>query len=102
MAACENVSGCTNTASTTVPMFMGAIKVCAGCEAELTAPLPVAPRRIAVGDYVKIAAVGAAGYVEAITDAGLRVVWSKLEEVLGKERLTSGCGVWQRHQLELV
>ncbi len=101
---CERVitPACQKPATTTVPMFMGVIKVCTGCETELATPLPATPRRAVPGDYVKIAAIGASGYVEAITAAGLRVVWTKLETVLGKQRLTSGCGVWPRQALELI
>ena len=65
---CENVTPCPRAATTTVPAFMGVVRLCGPCAAERTCNDPSRPRRVMAGDYVRVHR--SVGRVDRITPDG--------------------------------
>lgn len=93
---CERVitPACQAPATTTVPMFMGSIKVCDQCRLELTAEATPAPVAIVTGDYVYLTTLKCAGIVKQVLGNGEYVVeWAYTRMVDGVSRMVEGRGV---------
>lgn len=79
MARCESARVCGRTATQTIPMFMGCIRVCEECESWYGADCTDKTPEFRVHDYVRIPELGVVGIVERITRIGWYVIRYLLE-----------------------